>query len=294
VSTETSTYHPDFNPWLTADESELFYIVRDDRIGPPHPGYQGEWDIYVSQWDPITRTWGPGTNLGPNVNTTGSERRPSTTATGDTLFFCRAQHTFVSLRSGGVYGLPVMLFPGRDPAISGDGQQLYFVRDNNIWVADRAESLYTWTNLQELGPPVNTGFCENRPFVTADGGKLFFSDFGHNRPGGYGGDDLWVSNWTGSAWSEPVNIGPPVNTDMWTCTACLTRDGKRLYVGGESFEGGHGDEDVWRTRSVGTGRTAGEFRSRRGPTSCGWRWREERCFRRSPASGGADDWGRMR
>jgi hypothetical protein len=245
LSLPNSGCKPDCNPWLTADETEMFYIIRDDRNGPPHPGYQGEWDVYLSQWDPVNKQWGPGTNLGPNVNTAGSERRPSTTATGDTLFFERDDSVYVSFRTTGTFGPPTGLFPGRDPAITSDVQQIYYVQAGDIWVADRNGPVESWTNHHPLGPPVNTNHAENRPFVTADGQKLFFSDFGNSRPGGYGGDDIWVSTWTGSAWSAPTSLGPPVDTDMWTCSPFVSRDGKRLFTGGEAFEGSRGDEDLW-------------------------------------------------
>ena len=245
VSLANSGVKPDCNPWLTADETELFYIIRDDRNGPPHPGFQGEWDIYLSHWDSVNQEWGPGTNLGPHINTSGSERRPSCTATGDTLFFERDSHIFLSVRVNGAFGPSTLLFPGRDPAITSDTQHLYYVQGGDIWVADRNGPITSWTNHRPLGPPVNTSHAENRPFVTADGTKLLFSDFGDPRPGGYGGDDIWVATWTGTAWSEPVTLGPPVDTDLWTCSPFLSRDGTRLFTGGEAFEGSRGDEDLW-------------------------------------------------
>ncbi len=245
ISLPNSARNPDCNPWLTADEQEMFYIIRDGRYSPPQPGFQGDWDIYRSQWDPANQTWGPGTNLGPNINTAGTERRPSTTATGDTLFFERDDQILVAVRTGEVFGPPAVLFPGRDPAITSDLLHLYFVRGGDIWVADYDGSIYAWTNLHALGPPVNTNHAENRPFVSADGTRLFFSDFGNPRPGGYGGDDVWISNWTGSEWGTPVNMGPLINTDLWACSPFLSRDGKRFFTGGEAFEGSRGDEDLW-------------------------------------------------
>jgi len=247
ISTGNNAYNPDCNPWLTADETELFYIIEDDMNGPPHPGYQGSWDIYVSQWDPVHQTWGPGTNLGPNINTPTGERRPSTTATGDTLFFARGGSIWISLRSGGEFGPASPLFLGSDPAITSDAQQIYYELGGDIWVADRGASIFDWTNHHALGPPVNLpGSNECRPFVSADGTKLFFSDFGGTaRPGGYGGADIWVSTWNGVSWGVPENMGPPINTDRVTCTPFLTADGQRFYTASESFEGSRGDEDVW-------------------------------------------------
>ncbi len=245
ISTENSSYNPDCNPWLTADETELFYIIWDGLNGPAKPGFQGDWDIYAAQWDAVNGVWGPGSNLGPNINTPAPERRPSTSATGDTLFFERAGFVYVSIRSGGQFGPITGLFQGSDPAIASDLSQIYFVRNRDIWVATRGTSIFQWTNLRSIGPPVNTTAAEVRPFLSADKTKLYFSDFGGPRPGGYGGGDIWVSTWTGSAWGGPVNMGAPINTDRVACSPYVNRDGSHFYTGSEAFEGSRGDEDIW-------------------------------------------------
>ncbi len=246
VSLESNNYNPDCNPWVTADQRKLFFISADDLNGPPRPGFQGSWDICEAEWDPALGRWGPAVNLGPPVNTAGPERRPSATVTGDTLFFSRGPYVWIAIRSGGAWGQPVQLFPGSDPCITIDVQQIYFVRNNDIWIADRGSDLTQWLNHRPLPPPVNSQYAEVRPFISFDKTKLFWSDFGVPRPGGYGGvGDLWFSTWTGSSWGPPVNVGPPINTDRVTCTPYLSTDGRRFYTSSESFEGSRGDEDVW-------------------------------------------------
>jgi outer membrane protein OmpA-like peptidoglycan-associated protein len=47
------------------------------------------------------------------------------------------------------------------------------------------------------------------PALTADGLTLYFSS---DMPGGSGGMDIWKSNWNGTAWSSPVNLGDDINT----------------------------------------------------------------------------------
>ncbi|MFQ6091904.1 MAG: dockerin type I domain-containing protein [bacterium] len=245
ISVESNNYNPDCNPWVTADRKKLFFISLDDLNGPSRFGHQGSWDIYMAEWDSVNNRWGEGINLGPNINTDRPERRPSTTPNGDTLFFSRGGNIYVSIWSGFDWTPPVQLFQGSDPAISFDGQTLYFVRNNDIWTAKRGASIFDWHSFQSIGPPVNTSRSEVRPFISADGQKLFFSDFGGSRSGSYGGADIWVSTWTGTGWSEPLNMGPPINTDLPACTPFLMPDGETFYTASESFEGSRGDEDVW-------------------------------------------------
>lgn len=55
--------------------------------------------------------------------------------------------------------------------------------------------------------PVNSSSDDKAPFIS---GKLMV--FASNRPGGYGGYDLWYSIYGGEGWSSPVNFGDTVNT----------------------------------------------------------------------------------
>ena len=245
ISVESNSYNPDCNPWVTADHRKLFFITWDGLNGPARPGFQGEWDIYEAQWDSTLGRWGTPVNVGPPINSPGPDRRPSATLTGDTLFFSRGAYVWVSVRSGGVWGTPVQLLQGSDPCISSDLLQLYFVRNNDVWVADRGSTIFQWLNPRSVGAPVNTQYAEVRPFLSFDRTKLYFSDFGSSRPGGYGAADLWVSTWTGSAWGTPVNVGPAVNNDRNACTPFVMPGGRELYTASESSEGSRGDEDVW-------------------------------------------------
>ena len=55
---------------------------------------------------------------------------------------------------------------------------------------------------------------------------LFISN---QRPEGFGSCDIYVSYTTGSAWGEPVNLGPNVNTELCELTPSLSPDGETLY-----------------------------------------------------------------
>ncbi len=65
-----------------------------------------------------------------------------------------------------------------------------------------------WINVQEL-PFCSDDFNTAHPSLSADGTKLYFSS---DRPGGYGGMDLYFSEKIGERWSAPKNLGPKVNT----------------------------------------------------------------------------------
>jgi outer membrane protein OmpA-like peptidoglycan-associated protein len=55
----------------------------------------------------------------------------------------------------------------------------------------------------------NDTFSVATPYLTRDGSKIYFSS---NRPGGYGGDDIYYCTRQGTGWSKPINMGPNINT----------------------------------------------------------------------------------
>jgi hypothetical protein len=132
--------------------------------------------------------WSTPVNLGPVVNTTFDDNHPAISKDGLSLYI-------TSNRPGGVNGKS---FTG-------------FIE---IWVSQRAGRDAGW------GPPVNLDAFNSVPVInrvksntavpsfSADGHLLFFNS---DRPGGFGGSDLYVSRRTNKhddfGWQEPVNLG---------------------------------------------------------------------------------------
>lgn len=99
-----------------------------------------------------------------------------------------------------VYFSRNILVKGREKRAKDDEQKmrLYFSK----------KSGEAWGEPQPL--PFNTNeFDDCHPALSFDGDKLYFAS---NRPGGYGGMDLYVSYRVGDTWSEPANLGAEVNT----------------------------------------------------------------------------------
>ncbi len=81
--------------------------------------------------------------------------------------------------------------------------------------------------VQELSSPYEDAGVT----IRRDGLEVIFSS---NRPGGVGYDDLWVATRrsTSDPWSEPVNLGPVVNSSKIDGTPELSFDGTTLYFHG--------------------------------------------------------------
>lgn len=83
----------------------------------------------------------------------------------------------------------------------------------DVYVSRRAERDQPWGPPANLGSRINTGFNDRIPTLSRDGHLLFFSS---NRPGGLGGNDIWVSRRADThddfGWREPVNAGAGINS----------------------------------------------------------------------------------
>lgn len=97
-----------------------------------------------------------------------------------------------------------------------------------------------WSEPKPL--PFNTGeFDDCHPTISIDGDKLYFSS---NRPGSFGGMDIFVSYKVGDSWSEPVNLGPIVNTKGNEVFPFIHADNS-LYFASTGHEGGLGGLDIY-------------------------------------------------
>ena len=105
-----------------------------------------------------------------------------------------------------------------------------------------------WTKAVNLGPPINTEENEGAQCISADGRLLFFT--GCNRPDGLGSCDIYMSIKQNGMWSEPVNLGKPVNTNAWESQPSVSSDGQWLYFA-SNRKGGKGNMDIWRAEKTG-------------------------------------------
>jgi hypothetical protein len=76
------------------------------------------------------------------------------------------------------------------------------------------------------GPPLNDELSQPDLWVSPDETWMILAITDH--PEGYGGDDLYVSRFADGAWSEPINLGPEINTAEYEYGPWVTADGQYL------------------------------------------------------------------
>ncbi|CAN5918717.1 OmpA family protein [soil metagenome] len=164
-------------------------------------------------------------NMGESINTAGCEYFPNVTADDATFLFTR--NTQVRDQATGV-----MVPTQEDFYIS--------YKDENG----------KWSVAQNLGLPINTpNDNEGAPSLSADGRFLFFAacagyDGYANGKVGFGACDIFFSQKVNGVWSNPKNVGAPVNTVSWDSQPSFSSDGKTLYFVSHR-KGGFGLSDIW-------------------------------------------------
>ena len=186
---------------LNTPQSEGAMMISQDGewlvfTGCYRPDSYGGCDLYISYR--TASGWSAAANLGAAVNSDQWESQPCLSPDKQELYFA-------SRRSGG-YG----------------GSDLYVckLQDNGKWSAP-----------VNLGPSVNTPADEQCPFIHADNQTLYFTS---SYWPGYGDDDLfYVRKQADGNWSQPTNLGYPINTIDREGTLFITADGKTALYAAE-------------------------------------------------------------
>ncbi len=243
-----NTRFAEMNPVVSGDESKMAYISKlqfydavfytekvdgewgsarnivpelgvDGDVYPTFLSYNGTellvyrnddyiGNIYYSRL--VNDKWTPLQKLGENINTKYWESHASLSKDSKTLYFS----------SNRKYG-----FGGLD-----------------IYKSERQEN-GEWGFAENLGSTINTKYNDDTPFITDDGEKLFFSSYGHYNMGGY--DNFFSKKNNEGNWTEPVNVGYPINTTDDDQFFLPIKSGTVFYYSVYT-EQGYGRHDIFR------------------------------------------------
>ncbi|NOY07135.1 MAG: OmpA family protein [Chlorobi bacterium] len=133
------------------------------------------------------------------------------------------------------------------PFIDVSGQVVYFVEcdaEDAVGGCDIYKARFVNGRLeqvQNLGKPINSEYWDSQPFVSNDGQYFLFAS---DRPGGFGGTDLYVSKkLRNGRWGKPRNLGPVINSNGDEKSPFLSPDGTTLYFASDGH-GGVGGMDL--------------------------------------------------
>lgn len=244
-----NTDFDDYFPSITADGSMMSTTVLNpiyDYVG----NERLQEDMYVS-YKKNDGTWTKARPLAAPLNSLGNEGSQSFSSDGRYMFFVLCNHPdnigscdiYYAIHRGDSWSEPMNLgapanteYWESNPVMSPAGDEIYFVSNRpggiggrDIWkvkvriLKDGRLEPYKDEN---LGEPINTRADEFAPFIHADGNTLYFSSDGHD---GMGGRDIFMSDKSMGQWSNPKNIGYPINTNAEESGFVVNGEGTKAY-----------------------------------------------------------------
>lgn len=200
-------------------------------------------------------------NLGPEINTASDEYFPYLTNDQGIIFYTRREDQFSDEDLYFSFSSNQSWQPGQSlgstfnsnknegmPSIVRNGRKLYFTacnRQNVNGTCDIWQGIIEGNIIRQLAPvegPINSQYWESQASISCDGEELYFAS---TREGGFGGTDIWKSTLeSDGSWSEPINLGPTINTARDEEAPYITNDGQTLYFSSTGHKG-LGEQDIF-------------------------------------------------
>ena len=242
INTEDDEYWPS----ITADGQTLMFTrqVYTSFARPVSGGTQE--DFYVSYLS--DNGWTKAINAGEPLNTRANEGAQTLSSNGNYMYFTSCERSggmgscdiYFSAFADGKWSVPHNLgwpvnttFWESTPSISADGNLLIFTsnRQGGFGGKDLWYSLLTrngtWSAPVNIGKSINSDADELSPFIHFDGKTLYFAS---NGLPGMGGFDIYMTRMNeDSTWSEPRNLGYPINTANDESGLIIDSEGQKAY-----------------------------------------------------------------
>jgi len=196
---EINSKYDDKNPCVTADGKKLVFTTRRPKSTDSPVDLEGDGkyfeDIYIAHLDSITNAFGKATEVPGAINTKAHDACTSISPDGKRIFIYKNDLKDKDSRGGAVYESKIAGGKFKTP--------------------------------EPLDKPIASSYWEGGACVSPDGKKYFFTS---ERPGGFGGSDIWVvQRINKKEWGKPENLGPEVNSVHDEAGMFLAPDGKTLF-----------------------------------------------------------------
>lgn len=262
---------PELRPTVSADGNLLFFICQNHPANTKYNSVPNSQDIWFAERDSQGR-WGAAMHLSYPLNTMqynavywispDNNRILIRGAFQDGAFIGKGV-SMCRLDNNGRWTEPEMLVirnydrydrglqSGATMAHDGRKLLLYMTTEkggteNDLFVCFISPD-GTWTEPKSLGKKINLPeYDEMTPYLASDGETLYFSS---NRPGGLGENDIYMAKRldnTWQKWSDPVNLGSPINSENWDAFFTLDAGGEFAYL--TNSVDTYGESDIVRVK----------------------------------------------
>ncbi len=248
----------DFSPCISTDgEDMLFTSSRKNSHTPDDIGAYDD-DIYSSHYK--NGKWSAPKNVGAPLNTEYDETASALAYDGQRMLMFTIKDGDANVMESKLNGLN-----WTDPAVKMSSNvnteanetfasyepadiKVFYIYDGKLkgdkeiffsGIMDKSRN--SWGKGQSVGSKVNTSFNEGSVYIHPDGQTMYFSSQGHNSIGGY---DIYRAELVMGVWSNPVNLGYPINTPYDDFFYATTANEKYAYIA-SNRAGGKGGLDLY-------------------------------------------------
>jgi outer membrane protein OmpA-like peptidoglycan-associated protein len=252
---------------ISADESIMFFTSRRDNTTGKLIADDGLYfeDIYSTTKQ--NGIWTPPVSLPNPVNSREHDATIALSNDGQKLFIYSDDGNnkgdiMISRLDGDKWTKPEAAggksintdFSEIHACFSFDEKSIYFVSNKeegslggfDIWVT-RLDDEGKWQKAENLGPAINTPYDEDAVFMHPDGKTMYFSSKGHKTMGSF---DIFRSVFDNGRWSEPENLGYPINSADRDAFFVVAASGKHGYYSSAKMDA-IGETDIYRVTLLG-------------------------------------------
>lgn len=246
IGSSINTGDDEYWPSITADGQTLMFTRQPAITYNPAPSGQVQEDFYLSYFS--DNSWQKAFNAGAPLNTRQNEGAQTLSSNGNYMYFTACDRPgglgscdiYFSAFNEGKWSEPSNLrspvntsYWESQPSISADGKTLFFssgrpggLGGKDLWFS-RMNDKNLWTDPVNLGNTINTDGDEMSPFIHFDGRTLYFASDGRT---GMGGFDIYMTRMNDdSTWTEPQNLGYPINTYNDEMGLVIESGGQKAY-----------------------------------------------------------------
>lgn len=252
LGSNVNSKHAELAPYITPDGKKLFFVREDDPGNTRSPDYPNQ-DIWYSK-SLGNGNWDKAQHLGFPFNTSRYSSIIGQSSDGNTRYI-KGYYSKGEFKKGGFsvsylqedgwsdpkgFDVPKYTKMQKSKTVSN-----CISASNNILLMAFGESetadahdIYVsilkdgdWSKPLKLGPKICTPeYSDGTPFLASDNITLYFSS---DRPGGFGSADIYMSKRlddTWQNWTDPVNLGSPINSDAWDAYFTIPASGEYFYM----------------------------------------------------------------
>jgi outer membrane protein OmpA-like peptidoglycan-associated protein/tetratricopeptide (TPR) repeat protein len=256
---ELNSEEDDYSPCISADGE--FMIFTSKRSNGHAKNELGEYDSDIYTSSLTNKKWTSPKNVGSPLSTEQDETAASLSYDGQRMLAYIVENgnadVYESKLKGNDWEKPKRKMSDNNNTTANEtfacyeplDIKVYYITDGgstggkNIFMSGvGVKEKNLWGLGQSGGHMINTKFHEGSVFVHPDGKTIYFSSQGHNSMGGY---DIFKAELKGGQWSDPVNLGYPINSPYDDLFFASTASGKYAYIA-SNREGGKGKMDLYK------------------------------------------------